>query len=772
MTNVRRKLSLRAADGVILPQREVSPFSLKGIGRGLSSAYEAAVDATSRGMEIVAKPFTPPPGYTPAIQEQQPVEPATAPQPVAPATTGLPQLGGMNLDAIRRREAAAGLRDGAVKLRGPGGPVDDKIDAELSSGETVLPADTTEALGAENLRRAIDLTHTPAHLQKKGVPPGGVLRNGFANGIVGIDVDERPMTRADARAFNLPEAGGVKVTERPMTPGDARTFNLPEPGGVKVTERPMTPSDARAFGMQPGTNGVPPESRAYRAGRAAMNVGGKVASGLRSVGPAAAGAEVIGSFGENRISPDMDPVDSSAAGTLRYLRQGDFDNVGASLRKGAVEAGMDVATGLAKVGDVFLPGQPLQTGLRNRFQSDLGSGLEPTDVTSRPVATAAPAVTNPTDARLAAGTQTTPVGGPVTSTVPGSGGVQRRGNSFSNTGEFLEPGGPISAQNSAAADALVARSTAEARAGLRRGMEENLPAGYGVTNARSTQMEDLAARNASVRSTLADAGLSNRQRLQRDSQEAQVAAQRDIAAQRDATERRGQDITDAGFARRDRVSLRGQDLDFQAKVRGQDSTARTAAARARQEQMNSDRQFQLDVAKHGHERARANFDQRQKAQDSVREQITSMIPHGEDGKPDTVTGARYATALNAALSNYQSALERRAAAGDARAAQELQRVEEQGMAALDAKDIRAFVNGMKAKDLAEQNHTGSFNPIGGTAVISDEPVTSMRKTSDGFLGFGGEYTTNRGDTIPARVVEGDGSFFGGRRRVDLRDMVR
>lgn len=751
--NGKRKLSLKAADGVILPQeppqeRPVSPYSLLGIGRGLRGAYDSAVDATSRGMEIVGRRFTPPPGYTPAIQEQQMAAPEPIAAPVA-APAPRPQLGGVNLDALRRREEAAGLRDGAVSLRGPGGPVDDKIEADLSTGETVLPADTTEAIGPENLRRVIDLTHTPAHMQKKGVPPGGVLRNGFADGIVGIDVKERPMTARDARLFNLPETGGVKVTERPMTPGDAK-----------------------AFGLQPGTSGAPGESRAYRAGRTAMNAGGKVLSGLRAIGPAAAGTEVVSSFGDNRISADLDPVDSSAAGTLRYLRDGDFSNAGASLRKGAVEAGMDVATGLAKVGDVFLPGQPLQTGLRNRFQQDLGTGLEQPAAAS---ATSTTAVANPTDRRLAAGTQTAPAttAPPVTTTtVPGTGGVQRRGNSFSNTGEFLEPGGPVSAQNSAAADALVARSIAEGRAGLRGGLDENLPAGFGVTNARSSQMEDLEARNASVRSTLADRGMSNRQRMQRDLAESQNATQREIAGMRDATERRGQDITNEGFARRDRVTLRGQDLDFAATTRGQDSTARTAAARARQEQMNADRQFQMDTQKFGHERAKANFDQRQKAQDSVREQITSMIPNDADGKPDTQTAARYSTALNAALSNYQSALERRAAAGDERAAQELRRVEEQGMAALDAKDIRSFVNGMKAKDLAEQNHSGPLNPVGGTAVISDEPVTSMRKTSDGFLGFGGEYTTNRGDTIPARAVERDGSFFGGQRRIDLRDMIR
>lgn len=54
---------------------------------------------------------------------------------------------------------------GAIK--GPGGPVDDKIPAMLSDGEYVLPADTVKKIGVKNLDKVVDKTHTPAAVQRK-----------------------------------------------------------------------------------------------------------------------------------------------------------------------------------------------------------------------------------------------------------------------------------------------------------------------------------------------------------------------------------------------------------------------------------------------------------------------------------------------------------------------------------------------------------------------------------------------------------------------------
>lgn len=62
---------------------------------------------------------------------------------------------------------ADGAHVGAGLVRGPGGPVDDKVPALLSNKEYVLPADTTEAIGKENLDKIVKATHTPAAVQRK-----------------------------------------------------------------------------------------------------------------------------------------------------------------------------------------------------------------------------------------------------------------------------------------------------------------------------------------------------------------------------------------------------------------------------------------------------------------------------------------------------------------------------------------------------------------------------------------------------------------------------
>jgi hypothetical protein len=69
--------------------------------------------------------------------------------------------------------AIASLADGGKvhkgkgAVRGPGGPVDDKIPAMLSDGEYVLPADTVKAIGKKKLDKLVDKTHTPAAVQRR-----------------------------------------------------------------------------------------------------------------------------------------------------------------------------------------------------------------------------------------------------------------------------------------------------------------------------------------------------------------------------------------------------------------------------------------------------------------------------------------------------------------------------------------------------------------------------------------------------------------------------
>lgn len=59
------------------------------------------------------------------------------------------------------------VHEGKGRVRGIGGPVDDKIDAKLSNGEYVLPADTVKAIGVKKLDKIVKKTHTPAAVQRR-----------------------------------------------------------------------------------------------------------------------------------------------------------------------------------------------------------------------------------------------------------------------------------------------------------------------------------------------------------------------------------------------------------------------------------------------------------------------------------------------------------------------------------------------------------------------------------------------------------------------------
>jgi len=59
------------------------------------------------------------------------------------------------------------VHEGAGPVRGIGGPVDDSINAKLSNGEYVLPADTVKRIGIKKLDKLVASTHTPAATQRR-----------------------------------------------------------------------------------------------------------------------------------------------------------------------------------------------------------------------------------------------------------------------------------------------------------------------------------------------------------------------------------------------------------------------------------------------------------------------------------------------------------------------------------------------------------------------------------------------------------------------------
>lgn len=59
------------------------------------------------------------------------------------------------------------VHEGHGAVRGPGGPVDDKVPAMLSAGEYVIPADVVKAKGLEFFEKLKQKYHTPAAVQRR-----------------------------------------------------------------------------------------------------------------------------------------------------------------------------------------------------------------------------------------------------------------------------------------------------------------------------------------------------------------------------------------------------------------------------------------------------------------------------------------------------------------------------------------------------------------------------------------------------------------------------
>ena len=68
---------------------------------------------------------------------------------------------------MTKKADGGAIHKGPGGIKGPGGPVDDKIPALLSDGEYVLPADTVKAIGKDKLDKVVKKSHTPAEVQRK-----------------------------------------------------------------------------------------------------------------------------------------------------------------------------------------------------------------------------------------------------------------------------------------------------------------------------------------------------------------------------------------------------------------------------------------------------------------------------------------------------------------------------------------------------------------------------------------------------------------------------
>lgn len=743
-----RRSPLRMADGGIVPgQPPVSPFSLLGMARGAASGYNTMRNGLSDAMSATAARFQPPPGYIPAAAPQPQMAPAPTAiaQPVIPAAVaggGIGNISGYAAGAqnvMQRREAAAGLRDGTPYLRGPGGPTDDMIDAKLSHGEAVLPADTVQHLGPENIEALIDATHKP--VKSKG------LRH-YANG---TSLVARPNFIFGDNG-PAPSQPGSAVATRPYEPN----FTVGGGGADPTAARQPFDVEGTARAVSDGVTDVAPKS-SY--GAMARGVLGK-AGALSAVG--------MGTY-------------DAANG----LREGDYGR--AALGAADAAAGASLVTPAAPVGAAWLGGRALSGagqmavdhmgtdtvdaigGVINHGLRSIGMGTDDEAYQTDKAAVRMGMVSPISGARgpgatTASTQQPTGTSGEMTvddggKDVAGAPGVRRYGNEYTNNGTGAGP------QISPNPNEGLERQ-ARANAIYRSIGEEGMRGGPQMSVVPDSQGAERDARNAGVKSILGGHG-----RLQ--SREAELAESTREHDLQHSLGLRGQDVQAETARAQTAATMRGQDLTYGATTRGQDMSSATARLQGQMQKMQQDRAYNLDVQKFGHEQARDNFTQREAADKNLQSNLESRFrTTGADGKdaPDTAAIASYRGAVDKTIPALVQALQQK---GTPEALAKANDLAQRGAAALDPSDHDRMVDLFQRRE--RMAGARGLGPNAGTYQHSDN-LLDYQQTGVDPRTFGGNRIVTKAGSVSVndlRYKDGPAnSFFPDFNKVENRNNTR
>lgn len=693
-------------------------------GGVLGSLRGFATNAMERMM-----PITPPETISQKYARQDaeraaratPVAAGSAPTP-APAEAPV-QLGGVNLGVMARREAAAGLRDGG-RVHGPGTGTSDSVPARYSNGEYVLPTDTAQAIGYDNLDAIKDATHTPV-VEQHGLRGGAHFDNG------GFRV--------------LPEAPTPGI-ERPFTPADAEAFGTRGPATAAV-ERPFTPADTRAFGSAAPKGAPAPSMLDANVGQATAKAGGKVVGGLRAMagsvlngaGRLAAPAMLAGQAVQTANTPTDDYGQrtgietGSVAGDLGARAVGTLQDIGNNLTFGVADrVGNAIAgNGFGRSDSFAGPGASATAARATATPSAQGPSASPAGVQTDLQRGGGNVGANPADTNVDLGTGIRRINGgssPLFTNVQGADNDRLMGR------------GPTSAQNQGAIDGIQARQ----------------------------DMADNARANAAqVAKEEADAAATNAQTAQGLRGRRLTKAGTELALRRD-------EINAAREHNRaiEGLTGRGQDLSYGSSMYGHQTTRDSAVARLQYEKAMKDRDVAIGRSDHADAQDEVQFKRREQAQKDMTDRIGSMLPQvpGADGKlgTDTVTAARHVTALNAQVGARMDVLNKHLQLnpGDKQAASELEGLKRNGIAHIGEDNIRKFVVGNQAADVASATHTPWYVPWGSTAVNSAAPIGKLTRKE---TLFGHDYISDRGDVIPGRHIDRAGATagFGGKVNKDF-----
>lgn len=364
-------------------------------------------------------------------------------------------------------------------------------------------------------------------------------------------------------------------------------------GAPAAAPAPSTPAPAATPAAQSATASGP-KGKAYATGNAL----GKIA---RKAVPAAAISPrlVVAVNAATRLNDFKinDPsVDSSAAGTLSAIGQGDFAGAKRSLSKGALETLMDAGSIVANAADAVVPGDaPVSTAYGNFLRSKFGSQLVdnsaapvaalPTAIAAPPAPAPMPAVAPASTPALGRVTAGAPVIDPRSLTNPSAAPgivapaqVVRTGNSYSGapgiTGDIqitdqagtprrmgggvsVVPGAPGGAAPSSGSDAALFEAR---KAAIARGDVSSVAASYGGNFGQKVDPIDALINNGKPMTPRKAAAIAQLQAARTQAETA--AAERGLTTAKAGAEREGIELTN----REKRAIVSAQDAYAAAKT--------------------------------------------------------------------------------------------------------------------------------------------------------------------------------------------------------------
>jgi hypothetical protein len=406
--------------------------------------------------------------------------------------------------AIGEQNLAAMGAPGARGLPMAGGK---NVPVQLSNGEFKLPPEQVHAVGVQALDQMKDATHSPtAH----GLP-------GFQAKAKPEEATHAPTARgfapANVRAMAKPEeprqffaSGGVArgLPQRFADGGHVERLHLADAGIVtkqRLEEEGRPANTSVGLGAGPATAPAPAPKPATEP---SASSGATFMPGVRNVYNES--GKAIGDLaGQGRYAA---AAGETARAALSYVPALADDVIGGAARA--------VGPAIMDAGSQFL-------GIGNATAAPAPAAAAPAKASVAAPVAAPPVVpaANPTDARLANGSQVSPgasttpstSGATATDAAPNQAmpGVYRNGNSYSDTAAgaalMTQPRGMPSDQNMAAADALAARSASPAVDQVATG--RGLPGFVAAPTVRHSG-NDWAARNALRNAEVSASSITNR----------------------------------------------------------------------------------------------------------------------------------------------------------------------------------------------------------------------------------------------------------------------